>query len=803
MSSSKPSGHPQGQGPSQETGAPLPAALGPQIDVERLVQQRTAVLTTEIETLRRESAERVRAEEGLRFRCALLEAVDRGSTQGVAVVAAGSHVLTCNDRLTRMLGMDFTGTRSEEFFRVLLDRLASPQALFSAGGSDSGRSANWDRQDIHLKDGRTFEMYVVPMAEQVPGRDGTIFYFTDVTEHRRAEAAAAYLATVVNSSEDAIISVDPAGIVRSWNASAERLFGYSEAEIVGRSCDVLAPPEHPHEVTTLLARVRQGGRVQGYEVVRVRKDGTRVEVAMTVSPVRDAFDAIRGFSKIAHDITGRRRAEAAVRESEQRLRVVTDNVPALIAYVDRDQRYRFNNRAYVEWFGLSAGALTGRHLREVLGEDVYRHRVPYVEAALRGEQVRFVGPTRDLQGRVRDTEMAYVPEFRGGTVVGFFVLVQDVTEQKQAEMALRESEQRFRAMADAAPVLIWVAGPDKGRTYFNKRWLEFTGRSMEQELGTGWVQGLHPEDREASLRQYDAAFERREPFKMEYRLRRADGVYRWMLDHGVPRVAPDGTFSGYIGSCVDITDQKEVERELTMLTKRLRSLTAEVALAEERDRRGLAVTLHDAVGQTLAAAQMQLGALVPSVRDAALAGKLSGIQQLLGQALVESRSLMGQLSPAILYELGLEAAVESLAEATERDAGICVGVETEGEAKPMDEEVRVLLFQAVRELLQNVAVHSGARACDVRLRWQDNHVQLSVCDNGVGIEMDASAPHGAGDGLGLFALAERFRHIGGSIRTESAPGTGTRTTVLAPLHPQAEAPSPNAAQPRTSEPPRR
>ena len=129
----------------------------------------------------------------------------------------------------------------------------------------------------------------------------------------------------------------------------------------------------------------------------------------------------------------------------------------------------------------------------------------------------------------------------------------------QAEAALSESEARFRSMADTAPVLIWMASLDKGRTFFNKGWLDFTGRPMAKELGSGWVEGVHPDDVDRCLETYVSAFERRQPFSMEYRLRRHDGEYRIIVDKGVPRFAPDGTFLGYIGCGDDITERKRAE----------------------------------------------------------------------------------------------------------------------------------------------------------------------------------------------------------------------------------------------------
>ncbi|HZE69325.1 MAG TPA: PAS domain S-box protein [Pyrinomonadaceae bacterium] len=141
----------------------------------------------------------------------------------------------------------------------------------------------------------------------------------------------------------------------------------------------------------------------------------------------------------------------------------------------------------------------------------------------------------------------------------------DITLRKHAEEELRESEARFRAMADTAPVMIWVSGPDKLCTFFNKGWLDFTGRSLEQELGNGWAQGIHAEDFDRCFDVYKNSFDARQPFTMEYHLRRRDGEYRWVLDIGTPRFAPDGEFLGYIGSCIDITERKRAEEKFLLV----------------------------------------------------------------------------------------------------------------------------------------------------------------------------------------------------------------------------------------------
>jgi PAS domain S-box-containing protein len=173
-----------------------------------------------------------------------------------------------------------------------------------------------------------------------------------------------------------------------------------------------------------------------------------------------------------------------------------------------------------------------------------------------------------------------------GQVIGLTVLGWDITEGKQAEMALRrttterpqaeraaqESENRFETMAEAAPVLMWASGPDKLCSYFNQVWLDFTGRTLQEELGNGWIEGVHPEDRSQCLETYHASFDARQRFRMEYRLCRHDGQYRWILDSGSPRYHAGGSFAGYVGAGFDVTDRKRAREELKEKEERYRSL---------------------------------------------------------------------------------------------------------------------------------------------------------------------------------------------------------------------------------------
>ncbi len=267
----------------------------------------------------------------------------------------------------------------------------------------------------------------------------------------------------------------------------------------------------------------------------------------------------------------RRRDEAATqrtleRTSAERAALLESVTDAFYA-VDEEYRLNYVNQRALAYFGSPLGELLNRPVWDVLPESEPDLRPIFERVRRETNSITFDSFSTELNG------WHEVHVFPSGK--GVAVLLRDITERRRAEVTLRESELHFRVIADAVPVLMWRADPENRGTWFNKTWLEFTGRALSEELGFGWGEVIHPDDLDQALRDCQRCLEQRAPLEMEFRMRRRDGEYRWMLDRGNPVYdGPDGEFSGYIGTCVDITDLKRSSNALLAAEQRYKAFVA-------------------------------------------------------------------------------------------------------------------------------------------------------------------------------------------------------------------------------------
>jgi two-component system, LuxR family, sensor kinase FixL len=373
----------------------------------------------------------------------------------------------------------------------------------------------------------------------------------------------------------------------------------------------------------------------------------------------------------------------------------------------------------------------------------------------------------------------------------------DVTAQKQAVEALRESEARFRTMANTAPVMIWMSGTDKLCTFFNKGWLDFTGRPLERELGNGWAEGVHGEDFDRCFEVYVNSFDARQAFTMEYRLRRRDGEYRWVLDNGMPRLASDGTFLGYIGSCVDITELKRAEAEARQHREEIAHLSRVAIMGE------IAGSLAHELNQPLGAIVTNAGAALRFLERDSL--RVEKLREVLQDIVADGRRAgevirtikgMGRKEQGAKQLLDLNDVIGEVLRLTRSDslAHDCTILTDLSPALPKVEANLVQLQEVFLNLLVNAfealkEVPRVQRRVVIRTERDGNGaLRASVRDFGTGLPADMPervfdrffSTKREGMGIGLFIARSIVVAHGGTLWAENPEGGGAQFWLRLP-----------------------
>ena len=347
--------------------------------------------------------------------------------------------------------------------------------------------------------------------------------------------------------------------------------------------------------------------------------------------------------------------------------------------------------------------------------------------------------------------------------------------KRKAEAVLGESEKRFRIMADGTPSLIWMADQNGMITYLNSKSVEFTG-DPKAGFGDSWSDYVHPDDLDSVLSTKARALAKRVSFSKEYRLRRYDGVYRWMFDVASPRVNGDGSFAGFIGSAIDITDHKVAQDALENVSGRLIE-------AQEKERSRIARDLHDDICQRLALLSMELEQANRNGAPPSTKQHLAEIQQHCAEIAGDVQALSHQLHSSKLDYLGIAAAIRSFCKEFAKQHKVRVDFMDENVPTHLPKNVSLCLFRVAQEGLHNAVKYSGKRQFEVILRRTANQIRLEVIDSGVGFDVEDAKKNG---GLGLVSMQERVHLVHGTFVVESAPGKGARIVAFVPLKATAE-----------------
>ena len=512
--------------------------------------------------IKHDVSERMVGEEAQRFLAAVVE----NSENAVIAYTPDGIILTWNRGAQAMFGYTAGYVVGRHISILVAPERMAGLAMFTGeilqGNAISQRESLCRRQD-----GRVFHVSVSGSA--IRDSDGQVKAIStisrDISERLEADRERALLASIVESSEEAIHSATLEGTILSWNHGSEALFGYTSLEIVGRSLEILAPPGRGGEIRQLIGTASKGESIGAFDTVLLGKGGCGIEISLSIAPMRNRFGAIVGVCGIARGIGDRLRVQRELQESEERFRGVFEQAPFGMCVAGLDGRFLQVNGAFCQLVGYSRQELIGKAWTNVLHPDDAARELRSAEDLVRD-------PSRTIDSEVRylhrngnvvwgHVKVSLVQDSTGNPQY-FIVHVEDITERRRAIEALVESENRFRSMADSSPTLMWVTNAEGGLEFINRAYREFCGATTEQVEGNKWLSLLQPDDAPAYAQAFRRAVEQHAAFSAEVGVRRADGEWRLVGTHAAPRLSAGGKFLGHVGLSADITARKEAEQAL-------------------------------------------------------------------------------------------------------------------------------------------------------------------------------------------------------------------------------------------------
>lgn len=635
----------------------------------------------------------------------------------------------------------------------------------------------------------------------------------DITEQKVLEddlrRSEALFRAVFDGSSVFIVMADPVtGRYLRVNQKFCEMTGYTEAEAQELTFGELTHPEDRERDWEAYQRLVRG-EIKEYTVEKryLRKDRESIWLRMHCVIIRDAAGNPVHDVAIAEDITEWQAAQEAVRVSELRFRGFAENSADVMWIMNsEDRRLLFISPSFESVWGRSVAEFyedSARFTEAIVPEDR--------EQALAGwrrcghevseQEFRIVRPDGNIVW-IRDKGFPIRDEH--GKVLYIAGVAADITAQKEVESALRESEERFRTMADNIAQFAWMTDEKGWIFWYNQRWFDYTGTTPEEMAGWGWTKVHHPDHVDRVVEKFRRHIDEGLGWEDTFPLRSKEGAYRWFLSRAFPVRDAEGRVLRWFGTNTDITEQRKVEealrhsearlRELNdtlehrvaertgslqRQTRLLRLLANELTDAEQRERKKLATTLHDGLQQTLVAIKMHLPIAARGDGDEAL----EKVTVLVNEAIHASRTLAYELSPPILANAPFGKAIQWLADWFRDKHRFAITVLVAEELPELPENLKSFLFNAARELLLNAVKHAGVSEAKLRLYIDPaDQLRLDVEDRGRGFDpAGLVAEISESYGFGLFSIEERLKALGGGLDIHSAPGAGTRFGIWLPI----------------------
>ena len=690
---------------------------------------------------------------------------------------------------------------------------------------DEKRVSNWESYLIH-KDGHLIptEVNINYLYDEHGERTGSVGILRDITERKTIEKEITetrdFLENLIDNSLDFVIIADAKGYIRRVNKQYVQSLGVELEELRGKHMSQCAPTTignyelvsgegihitqefHDSQVAMIDTLLKEKS-VANWESFYCRRDGKLMPVEQNLFYLFNESGEIMASVGIVRDITERRKAEREIKGTRDSLDNIIESSQDCIITTDADGYLTRVNKYFLEILGYREDEVLGRHTSEfapqrgstfesTTGEVITVDEEFYNNAMTKMQQLVQEGHIANwdfyLVGKNKkiipvEENLVYLYD-ENRNKVGAVGILRNITERKKAEMQVKETRDFLQDVITTSLDGIIVTDALSTITMVNNAAVDILGYSRE-ELFRHRIQGfleVGGEVEERGKQIQKILMEKGSVYAYEHKWRTKNGTFVDVEMSIALLKDRNRDNAGAVVSIKDITDRKQAEKKILDYQNQLRSMASQLTLTEEQERRNIATDLHDRIGQTLAIAKIKLGALRASTAPLGFDKDVDEIRDLVEQSIQDTRSLIFDLCPPFLYELGFEKALEWLLEDIQEQYGIATHFECDGKPYQLDDDLRILLYQSVRELFINIVKHAQAEHARLSVQSDPAGLQLCIEDDGRGFDEPTSAfRFDKEGGFGLFRIQERFHFLGGEITIDSKPQQGTRISLLLPF----------------------
>jgi len=756
----------------------------------------------------------------------LYESIMDGITSGVWVADKNNVIYYANKAMEMIAGVTQQKLIGSKVFPSSAELATKEFRPYYDEAQETLRPVYYSGVSIRTSAGKqTYQSgWLIPKIKN-RSYDGMICTVEDITNEKQARKALkeseVKYKQLVESANSIILRMDDKGVITFINPFAQKYFGYGEQEIVGKNIVGTIMRERESTRRDMGAMLQNIGtnseQYASAEIETIRKNGETAWISWSNKALVDDSGTMTEVLCIGNDVTVQKQhedllekwnsdleervklgtarlrianeelqqeivernwMEQSLRKSEEKYRLVVEFANEGIL-ITQDNFFRYVNPKAEKILGHSKEELTSRPFTDFIYPDDREMVMERHLKRIKGDSVPNYYSCRivDGEGNIKWLEINSVLITWMGrpATLAFF---SNITERKKAEEKLRLIESAIQQAGDA--VVITMANPGRSSSrivYVNPAFTKMTGYSAEEVTGKlTLLQG--PLTDSTQLKKLEAGTSQNKVFYLETVATRKDGTQFNMEWQITPLRDERGKVTHFVSVQRDITERKKTEEQFHAYQEQLRLLASELLLAEERERRRIAMDLHDNIGQMLALTRIKLGVLRNTLSGNAHEDAVGGIVELIDQSISYTKSLSFELSPPLLYDIGIEATIEWLAEQMQKQHYILFYCDNDGSPKPLKRDVSILLFQTVRELFMNIVKHSQAHQVNVVISRVADDIKIVIEDDGIGFDaskIDTDLT------FGFFSIRERLKYLGGALSIDTGPGRGTRVTVTSPL----------------------